>query len=123
MNAAANPKPWPNSLQDLQQSIRRRAEEIYFRNGKIPGRDLDNWAQAEQEILRESAQGRTRKTAIVLRVSGNEYIGEYNAESSDGYRPGEFGLGAFVPVRFHGDKMFVKRANGKVLETTIVKIR
>jgi len=120
MNAAASPKPWPNPLQDLQEVIRRRAEEIYFRNGKIPGRDLDNWAQAEQEILRESAP-QTRKTAIVLRVSGNEYIGEYNVESSDGYCPGEFGLGAFVPVRFHGDKMFVKRANGKVLETTIVK--
>jgi hypothetical protein len=120
MNAAVNPKPWPNPLQDRQEAIRRRAEEIYFRNGKTPGRDLDNWAQAEQEILRESAS-RTRKTAIVLRVSGNEYIGEYNAESSDGYCPGEFGLGAFVPVRFHGDKMFVKRANGKVLETTIVK--
>jgi Protein of unknown function (DUF2934) len=123
MNAAANPKPWPNSLQDLQQAIRRRAEEIYIRNGRIPGRDLDNWAQAEREILRESAQGRTRKTAIVLRVSGTEYIGEYNPESSDGYRPGEFGLGAFVPVRFHGDKMFVKRSNGRILETTIVKIR
>jgi len=25
-----------------------------------------------------------------------------------------------VPVRFHGDKMFVKRPNGKILETTIV---
>jgi hypothetical protein len=120
MNVAASPKPWPNPLQDLQEVIRRRAEEIYFRNGKIPGRDLDNWAQAEQEILREAAS-RTRKTALVLRVSGNEYIGEYNAESSDGYCPGEFCLGAFVPVRFHGDKMFVKRANGKVLETTIVK--
>ena len=122
MNAAANSAAWPNSLPDLQKAIRRRAEEIYIRSGKIPGRDLDNWAQAEQEILRESAQG-ARKTAIILRVSGHEYIGEYNAESSDDYRPGEFGLGAFVPVRFHGDKMFVKRANGKVLETTIVKIR
>ncbi len=122
MNAAAHPKAWPESLQDSQQATRRRAEEIYIRSGKIPGRDLDNWAQAEQELLRESAQ-RTRKTAIVLRVGGTEYIGEYNAESCGGYRPGEFGRGAFVPVRFHGDKMFVKRANGKVLETTIVKIR
>jgi hypothetical protein len=120
MNVVASPKPWPNPLQDLQEVIRRRAEEIYFRNGKIPGRDLDNWAQAEREIVSEAAS-RTRKTAIVLRVSGNEYIGEYNAESSDGYCPGEFCLGASVPVRFHGDKMFVKRANGKVLETTIVK--
>jgi len=26
-----------------------------------------------------------------------------------------------VTVRFHGDKMLVKRPNGKILETTIVK--
>src|ERR1700676_3637376 len=123
MNAVASPKPRPNSLQDLQEAIRRRAEEIYFRNGKIPDRDLENWAQAEQEILRESAQGRTRKTAIILRVSGTEYIGEYDPEASDGYRPGEFGRGRFVPVRFHGNKMFLKRSNGKILETTIVECR
>ncbi len=94
MNAPANPKPRPNPLQDRQEAIRRR----------------------------ESAQGRTRKTAIVLRVSG-EYIGEYIAESSDGYSPAEFGRGASVPVRFYGDKMFLKRANGRILESKIVKIR
>jgi len=123
MHAAANPKHWPNPLQDLQEAIRQRAEEIYIRDGKIPGRDLDNWAQAEREILRESAQQPTRKMAIVVRVSGTEYVGEYTPESSDGYCPGEFGTGTFVPVRFHKDKMFVKRPGGKVLETTIVKIR
>jgi Protein of unknown function (DUF2934) len=123
MNAAANPKHWASPLHDLQESIRRRAEEIYIRNGKIPGRDLDNWAQAEAEILREATQQSTHKTAIVVRVSGAEYVGEYDPESSDGYRPGEFGPGAFVPVRFNGDKMFVKRPSGKVLETTIIKIR
>jgi hypothetical protein len=41
--------------------------------------------------------------------------------SSDGYLPGEFDSGVAVPVRFEGDKMFVERPNGKVLETTIVK--
>ena len=122
MNAAANtPNPWPTVVPDRHEAIRRRAEEIYIRNGRIPGRDLDNWAQAEQEILRECGEPPTRKTAIVVRVNGAEYVGEYNPESSDGYVPGEFGAGASVPVRFHGDKMFVKRPNGKELETTIVK--
>jgi Protein of unknown function (DUF2934) len=122
MNAAANtPNHWPTAPRDLQEAIRRRAEEIYIRNGRIPGRDLENWAQAEQEILHEFADRPHRKTAIVVRVNGAEYIGEYNPESSDGYVPGEFGAGASVPVRFHGDKMFVKRPNGKELETTIVK--
>jgi hypothetical protein len=122
MNAAANtPNPWPTAPRDLHEAIRRRAEEIYIRNGRIPGRDQENWAQAEQEIRREFADRPPRKTAIVVRVDDAEYIGEYNPESCDGYVPGEFGAGASVPVRFHGDKMFVKRPNGKELETTIVK--
>jgi hypothetical protein len=54
-------------------------------------------------------------------VDGAQYIGQYDPESSDGYVPGEFGPGASVPVRFQGDKMFIKRSNGKILETTIVK--
>jgi len=122
MNAAANtPNPWPTVPRDLHEAIRCRAEEIYIRNGKLPGRDLENWAQAEQEIRREFADRPHRRTAIVVRVNGAEYIGEYNPDSCDGYAPGEFGPGASVPVRFHGDKMFVKRPNGKELETTIVK--
>ena len=122
MNAAANtPNAWPTVVADQHEAIRRRAEEIYIRNGQVPGRDLDNWAQAEQEILREFGEQPARKTAIIVRVNGEEYIGEYSPESSDGYVPGEFGTGASVPVRFHGDKMFVKRPNGKELETTIVK--
>lgn len=122
MNAAANtPNPWPTVVADRHEAIRRRAEEIYIRNGRVPGRDLDNWAQAEQEILREFGERPARKTAIIVRVNGEEYIGEYSPESSDGYVPGEFGAGTSVPVRFHGDKMFVKRPNGKELETTIVK--
>jgi hypothetical protein len=120
MNAAArNPNPWPTTPADQHEAIRRRAEEIYIRNGRVPGRDLENWAQAEQEIARESAQ--VRRTAIIVKVNGVEYVGEYNSASSDGYLPGEFGPGVSVPVRFHGDKMLVKRPNGKILETTIVK--
>jgi hypothetical protein len=121
MNAAANtPNPWPTTPGDLHEAIRRRAEEIYVRNGRISGRDLENWAQAEQEILRESAESPTRK-AIVVKVGDAQYIGQYNPDACDGYVPGEFGPGASVPVRFRGDKMLVLRPNGKVLETTIVK--
>ncbi len=122
MNAAANtPNPWPTPAADQHEAIRRRAEEIYIRNGRIPGRDVENWAQAEQEILRESAQPPIRRTAIIVKVNGEEYVGEYDPATSDGYVPGEFGPGTSVPVRFHDDKMFVKRPNGKILETTIVK--
>lgn len=104
----------------MHEAIRRRAEEIYIRNGRIPGRDLDNWSQAEQEIRREAAAATPRK-AVVVRVDGVEYFGEYHPDDCDGYQPGELGKGKVVPVRFAGNKMFVKRANGKELETTIVK--
>jgi hypothetical protein len=111
--------PKPAAHADLQEAIRRRAEEIYIRNGRIPGRDAENWAQAEKEILTEAVSSDRR--AVVVRVKGVQYLGEYDAASADGYTPGEFAKGEPVPVRFDGDKMFVKRPNGKELETTIVK--
>ena len=116
-----DPSPRPSPLTDLHEAIRRRAEEIYVRNGKIPGRDLENWARAEQEIVRESTEPPTHRSAIVVKVNGTEYLGEYNPALSEGYLPGEFAKGVPVPVRFEGDKMFVQRPNGRELETIIVK--
>jgi len=96
-----------------------RAEEIYVQSGRIAGRDLENWAQAEREI-RDAAQ-ENRCAAIVVKVNGVQYVGEYTAESADGYVPGEIGAGSPVAVRLQGDKMFVERSNGKELETRIVR--
>ena len=103
---------------DLQQAIRRRAEEIYVCSGRIEGRDLENWAQAEQEIRKEAAHIRR---AVVIKVNNIQYIGEYSTESAQGYRSGELSAGASTRVRFEGDKMFVTRPNGRELETTIVR--
>ncbi len=114
-----NPKPWPTAAADLQDAIRRRAEEIYIRNGRIPGRDVQNWVQAEKEVLAESATHAAHRTAVVVNVNGVQYTGEY-LPGADGYIPGEFASGEPVPVRIAGDKMFVKRPNGRELETTIV---
>jgi Protein of unknown function (DUF2934) len=105
---------------DLHERIRQRAEEIYFRNGQIPGRDAENWAQAEQEIQSEIESAGPRM-AIVVNVNGVQYVGEYRRELSNGYTPGEFGAGMTIPVRLVGDKMIVTRPNGKELETTIVQ--
>jgi hypothetical protein len=105
---------------DLHDAIRRRAEEIYIQSGRIPGRDVQNWTQAEREIMEQAAE-RNRRPAIIVRVNGVQYVGEYRPEFADGYVPGEFGVGASVPVRLKGDKMYVKRPNGKELETTIVQ--
>ena len=112
--------PTPAFQADLHEAIRRRAEEIYIQSGRIPGRDVQNWTQAEHEIRGQSEK--QKRGAIVLKVNGVRYVGEYLPESSDGYVPGEFVLGSYVAVRFEGDKMFVKRGNGKELETRIVKV-
>ena len=120
MNISANTtKPWPTPSNDRYEVIRRRAEEIYVRNGRIPGHDLANWAQAEREITIETAA--VRRTAIVVRVNGTEFVGEYDPAADDGYKPGEFAAHASVSVHFQGNKMFILRPNGKVLDTTIVK--
>ena len=39
-----------NSSRD--EEIRRRAYEIYLERGEQPGRDLDDWLQAERELKR-----------------------------------------------------------------------
>ena len=105
---------------DLQQAIRRRAEQIYIQSGCISGRDVENWTQAEREV-RELAARQNRRCAIIVKIEGVEYVGEYMAESADGYVPGEIGEGASVAVRIEGDKMFIKRNNGKELQTRIVR--
>jgi hypothetical protein len=108
------------TLGELHDAIRQRAEEIYVRNGKIPGRDVQNWIQAEQEILSEAAERSARRT-VVVKVDGVHYVGEYSVESSDGYTPGEFAAGDPIPVRFEGESMYVQRPNGRELKTTLVK--
>ena len=60
------------------------------------------------------------KAAIVVKVKGVDYVGEYNVAASGGYSPGEFASGQAIAVRLEGNKMFVRRPNGQELETRIV---
>lgn len=106
---------------DLQDAIRRRAGEIYEKSGMLEGHDLENWTRAEAEIRKDYREREFRRAALVLRVDGIKYVGEYSLASSGGYTPGEFSTGSAVPVRFDGDKMFVTRRNGRELETRIVQ--
>ena len=53
MSAATAPKAWPTESPDVHELIRRRAEQIYYRSGGVPGRDNLNWMQAEREIQAE----------------------------------------------------------------------
>ena len=109
-----------NYSPDVQEAIRRRATELYESGGSVPGHDADNWYQAEAEILRESAGSPVRR-AIVVNVQGVVYTGEYECTSADGYTPGEWKSGDPVPVRLAGDKLYVRRPDGRELQTTIVK--
>ena len=47
---AAQEVPAGNSAPD--EEIRRRACEIYLERGEQPGRELDDWLQAERELER-----------------------------------------------------------------------
>ena len=91
-----SPVPRSSALRD---AVRKRAEEIYVRNGSISGRDLENWTQAEAEVARECGTS-MRRTAIVVDVEGVQYVGEYRLESCDGYQPGEFSAGEDISIRF-----------------------
>ncbi|HUO26735.1 MAG TPA: DUF2934 domain-containing protein [Candidatus Aquilonibacter sp.] len=105
---------------EVQNAIRQRAQQIYERSGRIPGRDLENWTRAEAEILHEYAARASRK-AILIGVEGVVYTGEYEVAAAGGYTPGEWRAGDPVAVRFQGDRMFLLRRNGEELETRIVQ--
>ena len=53
--------PARNSRRDIEERIRRRAYEIYEHRGGIDGLDLDDWLQAETEII---GQPREQKAVI-----------------------------------------------------------
>jgi hypothetical protein len=109
-----------NYSPQVQEAIRRRATELYQSSGAAAGHDAENWYQAEAEILREAAAHPARR-AIIVNVEGVVYTGEYEPASADGYSPGEWKAGERVPIRLQGDKLFLRRPNGRELKTSIVK--
>ncbi len=104
----------------LLEAIRRRATELYHLSGGVEGRDLQNWCQAEAEVLRDSGLQATRR-AVVINFGGVVYTGEYDCDCADGYTPGEWKAGDPVPLRVAGDQLYLRRPNGRELQTTIVK--
>jgi hypothetical protein len=109
-----------NYSPQMQEAIRRRATELYHQGGKVAGQDTENWYRAEAEILRESPSHNVRR-AVVVNIQGVVYTGEYESTSADGYTPGEWKPGDPVPVRLAGDKLYLRRPNGRELQTTIIK--
>lgn len=52
----SNVNPEPEAL-PTEEQIRIRAHEIYIENDRQPGRDLENWLQAENELRQALAEG------------------------------------------------------------------
>ncbi len=51
MPAPARAKKPPIEMLPREERIRRRAYELYLRRGNQPGSEIDDWLQAEEEIL------------------------------------------------------------------------
>ena len=52
MRAPALAKKPPIETLPLEERIRQRAHELYVERGNQSGSELDDWLQAEEEILR-----------------------------------------------------------------------
>ena len=61
-----------NGSKPTHDEIARRAREIFERNGRIPGRDLENWLEAESQLLSARKSEAEQKTPTIEppRVSG-----------------------------------------------------
>jgi DUF2934 family protein len=51
MAAPARAKKTPTETLSLEEQIRRRAYELYVQRGNQSGSELDDWLQAEEEML------------------------------------------------------------------------
>jgi len=52
--ARKNVSKEPQRSEKAVETIRKKAYEIYEKNGRIPGRDLNNWLEAENIILKSA---------------------------------------------------------------------
>jgi len=55
-----------DEMNQMQDRIMRRAYDLFERNGRVFGRDLDHWLQAERELL--------WKPALELREADGEFV-------------------------------------------------
>ncbi len=50
--AKEHPKKTTPETLPLEEQIRRRAYELYIQRGSASGSELDDWIEAEEEVLR-----------------------------------------------------------------------
>jgi Protein of unknown function (DUF2934) len=56
MPALARAKELPSENLSLEEQIQRRAYELYVERGNQSGSEIDDWLQAEEEILETQEQ-------------------------------------------------------------------
>lgn len=104
----------------IHEAIARRARELWQERDCVDGYAEEDWARAEAEIRNRVAAGHKAVTRrILVRAGETVYTGEYDASAP--YRPGELCGGEQIRLHFHGEKMWIKLAGGRELETRIVK--
>jgi hypothetical protein len=57
MPATSRAKELPSENLSLEEQIQRRAYELYVERGNQSGSEVDDWLQAETEILERQEQG------------------------------------------------------------------
>ncbi|BAI75850.1 hypothetical protein AZL_d00240 (plasmid) [Azospirillum sp. B510] len=79
---------------DIQERIRRRAHELWEKEGRPQGRDADHWTQAEAEIRGSGAveptgkvAGSRRKAADKSTRAAAESLSEVARSPADGTKP------------------------------------
>ena len=61
MSASARALELPSENLSLEEQIQRRAYELYVERGNQSGSELDDWLQAEEEILRRQERSLATK--------------------------------------------------------------
>jgi hypothetical protein len=61
MPTLARTKELPRENLSLEEQIQRRAYELYVERGNQSGSELDDWLQAEEEILRRQERSLATK--------------------------------------------------------------
>jgi hypothetical protein len=61
-NDVKNDRTRPDSIRPSEEAIAKRAYELYLQRGSTPGYELDNWLEAEAQLIAESNEQRRTET-------------------------------------------------------------
>ena len=104
-----------------EDEVRRRAQRLFEEGGRVLGHEVEDWLEAERELIEESVKAPAPPAYIVVKLNGVTYTGEYDPSHCDGYRPGEFEVSAPVRVRVDREQLIIQRPGGQQLQARIVR--